>query len=188
MNLIRWFEKGMSFADYKSSMNVHHENLQNIYESFRLPHMDIPFLKKLKNKNLKVIVLTEDWCGDAMLNIPILMKVAEEAGIESSFLQRDSHLELMDQYLTNGVSRAIPIFIFFNEAGKEKLVWGPRAPKVQKLVEDERAKLPPKEEESFMGKQKEMITNLTSAYIHDLDLREEVYNSLKTSLYHQFLV
>ena len=40
----------------------------------------------------------------------------------------------MDQYLTNGTARSIPIFIFIDEKGEEKAVWGPRAKEVQEIV------------------------------------------------------
>ncbi|MHC8520324.1 thioredoxin family protein [Rossellomorea sp. H39__3] len=70
-----------------------------------------------------MIAITEDWCGDAMVNIPILLKLAEAAGIEVKMILRDENLELMDQYLTNGTSRSIPIFIFIDGEGKERMVW-----------------------------------------------------------------
>ena len=93
--------------------------------------------------------MTADWCGDAMLCVPILMRVAEAAGMELRFLIRDENLELMDQYLTNGKSRSIPIFIFIDADGKERAVWGPRAPEVQRLIEEMRASLPPKDDPQF---------------------------------------
>ena len=50
-------------------------------------------------------------------------------------LLRDQNLELMDQYLTNGTSRAIPIFVFIDQNGNERAVWGPRAETVQHFVD-----------------------------------------------------
>ena len=32
----------------------------------------------------KVLVITEDWCGDAMMNLPILKRVSEELNLEVS--------------------------------------------------------------------------------------------------------
>ncbi|GER67994.1 hypothetical protein BpJC7_19880 [Weizmannia acidilactici] len=84
---------------------------------------------KLKSRSLRSLVLTEDWCGDAMLNIPILLKSAEVAGICVKMVYHDD--ELMDQYLTNG-SRPIPFFIFLNERGEEAAVWIPRSPSLKK--------------------------------------------------------
>lgn len=73
-----------------------------------------------------------------------MKRISEVANIDMSLLIRDENLELMDQYLTNGTARAIPIFIFIDKDGNEQAVWGPRAPKVQELVTSMRATLPEK--------------------------------------------
>ncbi len=58
-----------------------------------------------------LLVLAEDWCGDASNTIPVLAKVAEQVpGLELRVLRRDEHPEVMDRYLTNG-ARSIPIVI-----------------------------------------------------------------------------
>ena len=54
----------------------------------------------------KVLVITEDWCGDAMMNLPIL-KLSEALNLEVRVFHRDDDTKLIDQYLTNGKSRAI---------------------------------------------------------------------------------
>ncbi|MBW3112969.1 MULTISPECIES: thioredoxin family protein [Bacillaceae] len=188
MNLEQWFEKGMTSSEYIDNMNVHKENTETIRKGFRIPVEDVEVLNQLGGHSLRVLVITEDWCGDAMLNIPILLNVAEAANLEVRMILRDENLELMDQYLTNGTSRAIPIFIFIDQEGNEKLVWGPRAPMVKKIVDDERAKLPPKDHELFPEKQKEMIQRLTSQYCKDRGVWQEVYDSLKTSLVQNVLM
>ena len=130
VQLNQWFEKGIPASEFIESMKVNKERLQSIYERFTVLEEDREFFKGLQDKKLRAIVITEDWCGDAMLNIPILLNIAEAAHIETRMILRDQNLELMDQYLTNGTSRSIPIFIFMDEEGKERAVWGPRAPKV----------------------------------------------------------
>jgi Thioredoxin len=188
MDLEQWFDKGMTSKDYIEDMSVHKENTETIRKSFSIPEEDIEVLKQLGDHSLRVIAITEDWCGDAMLNVPILLKVAEAANLDVRMILRDEHLELMDQYLTNGTSRAIPVFIFIDREGNEKLVWGPRAPMVKKIVDDERAKLPPRDHELFPEKQKEMIQRLTSQYSEDKEVWQEVYESLKTSLVQSVLM
>src|SRR5690606_17388899 len=133
--------KGVSAKEYINSMEKNKEGLLTIQEKFQVPD-DIEFFEQIKEKKLRAIVLTEDWCGDAMLNVPILLKLAEKSNIEVRMLLRDSNLELMDQYLTNGKSRSIPIFIFIDEEGNEFAKWGPRAPIVQKFVDEKRSTLP----------------------------------------------
>ncbi|MBM7587595.1 hypothetical protein JOC86_004169 [Bacillus pakistanensis] len=181
MSLMKWFEMGMTPEEYIHSMSVNKENLETIYKGFQLPLED-EFIQGVKEQNLKVIVLTEDWCGDAMVNIPVLLKLTENLDMDVRLLLRDQNLELMDQYLTNGTSRSIPIFIFIDENGHEVAVWGPRAPRIQKIVDDEVAKLPPKDHEDFPQKRSEMITRLTEQYVQNEELWFEVYQSIKMKL------
>lgn len=178
MNLVDWFNKGMTSEEYINSMEKHQENVQTIFQKFEVPAGDEASLAKLKDEELRVIVLTEDWCGDAMVNVPILLKIAEKSGIEVRMLLRDQNLELMDQYLTNGTSRAIPIFVFIDKEGNERAVWGPRAEMVQKYVDEQRSKLPDKEDESFAEKQSEMYSQMMKRYVTDSTVWDEVYNSI----------
>lgn len=122
--LNEWFEKGIPAQEFVSSMKVHKENLQSIQQGFSTSAEDQDFFDALKKKELRVIAITEDWCGDAMMNIPILLNISEAANIETRMVLRDQNLELMDQYLTNGTARSIPIFIFIDKDGEEKTTVG----------------------------------------------------------------
>ena len=44
-----------------------------------------------------------------MMNLPILKRVSEELNLEVRVFHRDDDTRLIDQYLTNGKSRSIPI-------------------------------------------------------------------------------
>ena len=80
------------------------------------------------------LVLTESWCGDSAQNLPVLAKISElSKNIELRFLLRDSNLEIMDQYLTNG-TRSIPKLIAFDEEGNELFRWGARPAAAQQLI------------------------------------------------------
>lgn len=181
-SLNQWFEKGMTSKEYIDSMQVHKENLLSIYEGFHLPQEDEPFFKALSEKGLRTIVITEDWCGDAMVNVPILLKLAEASNMDVHMVLRDQNLELMDQYLTNGTARSIPIFIFIDKSGAEVAKWGPRAPKIQDMVTEMRSSLPPKEDPSFTEKQKEVFARLQATFTQDTSVWETIYSSLKSTL------
>lgn len=181
MDLNQWFDKGMTIQEYIDSMKKNKEGMLHIYESFRLPE-DEDFFAKVKAKDLRVIALTEDWCGDAMLNNPILFKLAEKTGMEVRLLLRDDNLELMDQYLTNGKSRSIPIYIFIDEDGNEVAKWGPRAEKIQQFVDDARQELPPKDAANFEEKAKEVYANIGQTFQQREDFWLEVYESMKAAL------
>jgi hypothetical protein len=82
------------------------------------------------------ICLTEGWCGDASQIVPVLNKIAEgsHGKIDLHILLRDEHLDLMDQFLTNG-GRAIPKVIKLDPETLEVIGdWGPRPIAAQEMV------------------------------------------------------
>lgn len=80
------------------------------------------------------LVITEGWCGDAAQNIPIIEKLAAaNDGIETRYILRDEHPELIDQFLTNG-ARSIPVLIAVDKASFRVLGrWGSRPNPAQEL-------------------------------------------------------
>ena len=80
------------------------------------------------------LLLSEGWCGDASQNVPFLNKMAEASpNIHLRILLRDEHLDIMDQYLTNG-GRAIPKLIILDQDMNEIGTWGPRPAEIQEMV------------------------------------------------------
>jgi hypothetical protein len=93
----------------------------------------------------KLLVIAEDWCGDASNTIPILAKLADVTpGLEVRIVRRDQHPGLMDQYLTNG-SRSIPIVIALDAELREIGHWGPRPAVLQSWVMANRLTTPKSE-------------------------------------------
>jgi hypothetical protein len=82
----------------------------------------------------RLLVLAEDWCGDASNTIPVLAKLVEAVpGLELRVLRRDEHPAVMDAYLTSG-SRSIPIVIALDMEYRELGHWGPRPAELQAWV------------------------------------------------------
>ena len=90
----------------------------------------------------KLLVIAEDWCGDASSTIPVLARLVDAVpGLELRIVLRDEHPELMDRYLTNG-SRSIPIVIALDEQFNELGHWGPRPRELQAWVMANRLTVP----------------------------------------------
>ena len=83
---------------------------------------------------LRMLVLNADWCLDSASAVPILACLAEVvSGVELRVLDRDSHPDVMDQYLTNG-TRSIPLAILLDRDFKPLGRWGPRPKELQAFV------------------------------------------------------
>jgi hypothetical protein len=81
-----------------------------------------------------LLVLSEDWCGDAVNSVPVVARLAELAGnADLRVLARDTNLDLMDTHLT-GSSRSIPVVIVLDEEFQERGWWGPRPRALQEWV------------------------------------------------------
>jgi hypothetical protein len=90
----------------------------------------------------KLLVIAEDWCGDASNTVPIVAKLANSVpGLELRVMLRDQNPEVMDRYLTNG-ARSIPIVIALDAAYQEIGHWGPRPTELQAWVMANRGTLP----------------------------------------------
>ena len=82
----------------------------------------------------KLLVISEDWCGDASNTVPVIAKLAELApDIEMRVVKRDENVELMDAYLTNG-SRSIPLAVVLDRGFRPVGRWGPRPSELQEMV------------------------------------------------------
>ncbi|MBR7553930.1 thioredoxin family protein [Allobacillus sp. GCM10007491] len=174
-----YFEEGQTIQEYMDNMSKLKEESFQVYENFKLP--DDGFAEQLKDFPVHFLIITEDWCGDAMMINPVIRKLAEAAEKETRVVYRDEDTDLIDRHLTNG-SRSIPIVLILNDQGELVGEWGPRAPEVQQIVDEFRDSLPDKEDPDFKEKQKEMIQELTRRYKEEPELWHYVYENFKGTL------
>ncbi|MCC5940356.1 MAG: thioredoxin family protein [Balneolaceae bacterium] len=108
-----------------TKMNVHRMN--RIDKRTKLSEEITNSLDNL-NRPMVWLVITEAWCGDAAQSLPVIQMMAEQTKkIQSRYILRDEHLEIMDQFLTNGKSRSIPKLVALDARTLDVLgTWGPR--------------------------------------------------------------
>ena len=88
-----------------------------------------------KSKVRSLHLITEAWCLDACILLPLLRGIQIiKPDIEIKIHQRDENEELMNLFLTNG-SKSIPIVFGLNEKQKELFRWGPRSKKAIEILE-----------------------------------------------------
>lgn len=99
-------------------------------------------LRSLPRRHL--LVLSEDWCGDAVHSLPFVQALAEQLPqIDMRILERDRNPDLMDAHLT-GTSRSIPVVMVLDEDFREVGWWGPRPEPLQRwMLSDEARRLNP---------------------------------------------
>jgi len=109
----------MTPEQYLDQMGTNKDSFVKFLGDIKIRPEDKKALESL-GKKLKLMVITEDWCGDALYNVPVLFKLAEgNPSIETRVFLRDKNPDLMDQYLNKGMFRSIPVFVFFDESMNE---------------------------------------------------------------------
>jgi hypothetical protein len=113
------FQQGMTFPQYLDQMGTNKEKFVEFLNEIKIAPEDRAALDR-HGKKLNVLVITEDWCGDALYNVPVLAKLVEgNPNVEMRVFLRDKNPDLMDQYLNQGIYRSIPVFAFFDENMQE---------------------------------------------------------------------
>ena len=135
----------LPYDAFLAASDLKHRGLwEGLHRLARIPDWAVAAVPAGASRRL--LVLAEDWCGDASNTIPVLARLADSApGVELRILRRDEHPEVMDQYLTNG-ARSIPIVIVLDRDFSELGHWGPRPYALQSWVLAERARGVAKEE------------------------------------------
>ncbi len=84
-----------------------------------------------------LLVLSADWCGDAVNTLPAIARLADLAeNTDLRILERDANPDLMDAHRT-GTSRSIPAVIVLDADYVEHGWWGPRPYELQRWVLNE---------------------------------------------------
>ena len=123
------FAQGMTLRQYLDQMGTNKEKFVQFLNEIKIKPEDKAALDRLGRK-LKVLVITEDWCGDALYNVPVLARMVEgNPNVEMRIFLRDKNPDLMDQYLNQGLYRSIPVFAFFDDHMKEVARFVERPPK-----------------------------------------------------------
>lgn len=176
----QFFDEAISLAQYMDKMEKHKEHSFRIYEQFEVPQDD-EFIALLKEKKPRVLVITEDWCGDAMMNNPVFRKIAEAAELDVRAVYRDADTELIDRHLTNG-GRSIPVYLVLDDNGEVEAKWGPRAATIQDYVMELRRDLPSADAADYKEKQQAFIEQLTAEYTSKPEHWLTVYEDIRKTL------
>ena len=118
----------------REAADAHRGFWESIHRLARVPAWAVEEMRGLPGR-FRLVILAEDWCGDAVNTVPVLARWAETApNLELRILRRDEHPEVMDGYLTGGAARSIPVVVCLTDAMEELGWWGPRPAALQALV------------------------------------------------------
>ena len=120
------FSEGFDYPSYMDQIKVNKARFEGFYDGFKVSAEDTAFFKELTqrpNGPAKMMVIGEDWCGDVIRGLPVLARVAEAAEIPISIFPRDSHPDIMNEYLNKGEFLSIPVAVFYTADHKYICHW-----------------------------------------------------------------
>jgi len=127
----------LSFDQFVKESKQHCQLWTGVYRTAQVPPWAREAAGKL-GRRLRIVVLAEDWCGDASSTVPVVARFAEATGTELRILRRDEHPEVMDRYLSPTGGRAIPVVIVLTDGMEEVGHWGSRPSELQAWVMEQR--------------------------------------------------
>ncbi|MEP6871783.1 MAG: thioredoxin family protein [Anaerolineaceae bacterium] len=116
------FAKGKTFQQYLDSGIRNREIFERNYQGLIVSESQKAALRALASKPgglHHVVVIGEDWCPDVYRGAGVAQKIAEAAGVEMRFFERDQNKDMIAGYLKGGEFESIPVFVFFDAQGNE---------------------------------------------------------------------
>src|SRR6476619_801733 len=103
------FDNGRTYAEVRERIladgGMMAEMLQASEAGRAAERIDVSAFTKLAEP-VRVLSLSEDWCGDCTDNLPIVDRIARESGkLEMRVVSRDANLDIADQHLKYGKFR-----------------------------------------------------------------------------------
>jgi len=129
-----YWERGLTWSHFmENEVEKNVELWTGVYNTHQTPEWAIERVEAI-DANWKLLVIAEDWCGDASNTVPVVVRFVEAASnVELRILKRDENPELMDRYLTDG-SRSIPVVIVLDGDARAVGHWAPRPAELQEWV------------------------------------------------------
>lgn len=119
------FEKGYDVEAYVRSIRNYRSMVRSLVDEAEASEEHVRALaKKLEGVPgpVRATVMTEDWCGDSALNLPILASLFGKAGVEVRILRGSEHPGLKDRYESEGDDH-IPVISVWDGEFNELARW-----------------------------------------------------------------
>ena len=142
--LSRKWNMGMTFRAFLDYSQKNVDKMKNVYQQTGIDPTVAEELKGL-SREIRMLALGADWCGDAVANLPPIARLAElNSRLQLRIVDRDRHDDLMEQFLTNG-AKSIPKVIVANGNMERFVTWGARPAACQAIMDQNKGKMPKEE-------------------------------------------
>ena len=138
------YSSGFTYAEYLAQIKVNKNWFQQLYDNFELGPEDAEFFLKAAGQPqgpARMMVIGEDWCPDVYRGMPVMARIAEAAGMEMRVFPRDSHMDIMNEFLKEGKWASIPTAVFYTKDHQYIGHWIERPAQADSEMEEIRAQV-----------------------------------------------
>ena len=133
INQLLWAQ-GICLDEYVNQMEVYQKQMLQRINNLYITSAEFDRFKNIKEP-IKILVITEEWCKDSLMNLPIIAKISEASpNIELRIFDRAKFPELWKYFQDQGFVN-IPICWMMNEDFSRVGVWVERPKKAYKMLE-----------------------------------------------------
>jgi len=116
------FATGKTWQQYLDSGIRNRELFEDNYNGLTVSDAQKASLQALAakpNGPHHMVVIGEDWCPDVYRGTGVAQRIAEAAGIELRFFERDQNKDMIQEYLKDGQFESIPVFVIYDRDHRE---------------------------------------------------------------------
>lgn len=134
------FAAAHTLEAYIDAAQKNEEFWRGVHRAARVPD-DLAERARAVRGAWNLLVLSEDWCGDAVNSVPMIARLCEAIpDCNLRVVARDANPDLMDAHLTRG-TRSIPVVMILDARLIEHGWWGPRPRALQQWFLEDGLKL-----------------------------------------------
>jgi thiol-disulfide isomerase/thioredoxin len=113
LDAVKW-QQGILLNDYLKSMQTYQADMQRRISAVQLKPSEMEKFAQI-SRPVKITALSEDWCIDCLMTLPIMAQIAEATpGMELRIFSRSKWPALKEYYNGRGIM-AIPVYSFLDE-------------------------------------------------------------------------
>jgi hypothetical protein len=125
-DIVRAYAAAMDFQAYRACMRVHARALNDVYE--RLEFVRSAEAGSAPLGKSHVFILTEDFCIDSVLNVPLIARLVEASpDAELRIASRDAHRRIADDFTGRGGVSRLPTAILLDRDWHVRGHWSERS-------------------------------------------------------------
>ena len=126
-DLERVFRTGARFQEYIAGVSCHESKWAGRYDALALVEgWRAPSTAPRRAGSIKALALSEPWCIDAVMNVPLLQRLAEKvARVDARFASASLNPDLARHFPGRGDRPRVPTLVFFRGCSVEH--WSERS-------------------------------------------------------------